>query len=511
MVDFPEATFQRNLNPLCWYMDLPEEKSNRELIGKFIKAGLFYTLKIQNKDGSYDQAYPHEHSYGATAFLLSDLITVYKSIKSSFTVFEKGQIEDGLRLSADFLCNRAEQHGFIANHLAGASLALKKAHTLFNDKRYDQKANELLGSIIDRQSEEGWFPEYGGADPGYQTLCMYYLAQIYRIDQTRRLKNALEKSLHFLQFFIHPDGTFGGEYGSRRTEIYYPGGIALLASEFTLAASMHEFMKNSIASGKTVNMIDVDMGNLAPLLSNYIAAHSVDKTQEGNLPLPLDVKNLIHIFKGAGLAAISRPTYYAILGTSNGSILKIYNKKSKKIILDDCGFLGETESGTKISSQITDISNPMVWKGDVFSTHSTFGFISGQTPSPFNYLMLRIANLTVMRVSFINEFIKKVLVKLLINKKSQIPLSLSREIDFRENSIHVSDKLEKSGAIRITSLVSGIKFSSIHMASSRYFTPAQFEVLDQPMIDLEALQNDGFVERKITIDISSSPKVENND
>ena len=468
-------------------------------------------MTLHHRDGSYDQAYPHEHSYGATAFLLPDMIAVYKSIKSVCSNVEKSRIEDGFRKSADFLCRRSEQHEFIANHLAGAVLALQQAHALFDEKRYDQKANEILGSILDRQSEEGWFPEYGGADPGYQTLCMYYLAQIYRIDQTKLLKNALEKSLQFLQFFIHPDGTYGGEYGSRRTEIFYPGGIAMLASEFPIAASMRIFMGNSIASGKTVNLIDVDMGNLAPLLSNYIAAHSVGKTEKDGLTLPIGEQNLTRIFKGAGLSAISKPAYYAVLGSSNGGMLKIFNKKSKKIIFDDCGYLGETKSGRKISSQNTNISNSLVWKDDVFRTRSTFSLISDQSPTPFNYLMLRIANLTIMRLRFINEGIKKNLVKLLINRKSQIPLSLSREIEFRENSIHISDKLEKSRQFQISRLASGIKFSSIHMASSRYFTPAQFESNDQREIDIEELQKEGFIKRNIVIDVKNSTEAVPND
>jgi hypothetical protein len=510
MVDFPEATFQRNLNPICWYIDQPEAKTYREILSKNIKAGLFYSFSLQHNDGSFDQAYPHEHSYGATAFLLPDLISVYKKVKGAFSEIERTRVEVGLRKSADFLCNGAEKHEYIANHLAGAALALKKAHSIFNEKKYDQKANDILNSILDQQSDEGWFPEYGGADPGYQTLCMYYLAQIFEIDHPMDLKTAIEKSLQFLQFFIHPDGTFGGEYGSRRTEIYYPGGIALLSPEFPIAASMHANMLNSITSGKTVNLIDVDMGNLAPLLSNYISANSIGEAQNNNPILPLEEQNLTHIFKNAGLVAISKPAYYAILGTSNGSILKIFDKNSKNIIFNDCGFLGETDDGRKISNQITDINNQLTWEGKVFRSHSSFGFISAQIPSPFNYLILRIANLTVMRVMLINEMIKKFLVKLLINKKSRISLSLSREVNFKENSILVTDKLEKYGSVRISSLVSGIKFSSIHMASSRYFTPAQFKALDHAEIDTKRLQKNGFVERKLTIDLNRSTKVKKN-
>ena len=151
--------------------------------------------------------------------------------------------------AADFLIRSSEQHSLISNHLAGAALGLFKAGELFQEKRYSDHGQFLLNSILTNQSTEGWFPEYGGADPGYQTLCMHYLAQIYIIKPSPELKLALGKSLGFLKYFAHPDGTFGGEYGSRRTEIYYPGGIALLASEFPDAASLNRYMLSSIEAG----------------------------------------------------------------------------------------------------------------------------------------------------------------------------------------------------------------------------------------------------------------------
>ena len=93
LIDFPEATFQRNIKPLCWFMDQPEAKSYRDTITENIKAGLLYALGIQHIDGSFDQAYPNEHSYGATAFLLPDLISAYETIKDKCSENEKKRIE----------------------------------------------------------------------------------------------------------------------------------------------------------------------------------------------------------------------------------------------------------------------------------------------------------------------------------------------------------------------------------------------------------------------------------
>lgn len=500
LVDFPEATFQRNIQPLCWFVEQPETEDSDNLV-EFIKAGLIYAFDIQHKDGTFDQAYPNEHSYGATAFLLPDLITAYKKNKEVFLEEERILIEKKIMRSADYLLNSFELHGFIANHLAGTALALLCSHQLFGDTKYKIASSNLVDKIIASQSDEGWFQEYSGADPGYQTLCMYYLAQIYQIEPSDKLRNALERSLQFLQFFIHPDGTFGGEYGSRRTEIYYPGGIALLSREFPVAFEMHTYMAKSIRAGNTINLIDIDMGNLAPLLSNYIMAASTKEISTSNYPLPNQQKDINQVFQSAGLVIIGTPSYYAVVGTSNGGILKVFNKKSNSLIYDDCGLLGETSSGQMFSNQTTNLKNPVMLNGNTIETSSKCYKISSQIPSPINYLILRIANLTLMRFRLINEAVKKVLVKLLINKKSPIPLRRIRKIEFQKQSIHITDKIEKTGHIQIKSLVYGNRFSTIHMASARYFTPSQLIKKDQPIIDIGVLNRTGSVSQSYIINL----------
>jgi hypothetical protein len=505
LVDFPEATFQRNIHPLCWFMDQPEAAGSEKLV-EFIRAGLLYTINIQHKDGSFDQAYPNEHSYGATAFLLPDLITAYQKIKESFLQDERIFIENRLMRSADFLYKAAELHGFIANHLAGAALALYKSYQLFKETKFKSASSNLVDKIIENQSDEGWFQEYNGADPGYQTLCMYYLAQILTLEHSEKLHNALERSLQFLQFFIHPDGTFSGEYGSRRTEIYYPGGIALLSQEFPVAAEMHITMKESIRTGDTVNLIDIDMGNLAPLLSNYIAAASIKERACKRSSLPNKQKEFTQVFKSAGLAIIATPAYYAVLGISNGGILKVFNKKTNALVYDDCGLLGETTNGHKFSTQTTNLNNPIKLDGNIFETSSTFSKTPSQFPTPFNFLLFRIANLTLMRCRSLNEAVKKVFVKLLINNNSSIPLRRIRKIKFRQNAIHIADKIEKTGSIRIKTLIYGNKFSAIHMASARYFTPSQLVKREQPIIDIETLQRTGVTAQSLIIDLQKDSK-----
>ena len=83
--------------------------------------------------------------------------------------------------------------------------------------------------------------EYDGFDPGYQTLCTYYLAEADRTNPDLGLIEPLRRSIEFLCNFANPDGSFGGTYGCRNTRFYYPGGIEALAQTIPEAASLASF------------------------------------------------------------------------------------------------------------------------------------------------------------------------------------------------------------------------------------------------------------------------------
>lgn len=499
LTDFPEATFQRNLAALRWYFRQSQAEFQPADAMEILRSGLEFTFKIQHRDGSFDQAFPNEHSFGATGFLLPDLITAYQAIKQDCCEVDRLLFESGLRHAADFLARHSEQHGLISNHLAGAALGLIKASAFFDEKRYVEKARNLLDFILGKQTGEGWFPEYGGADPGYQTLCMHYLAQIYKLEPSKALKEALQRSLAFLKYFAHPDGTFGGEYGSRRTEIYYPGGIALLAGEFQDASSLHHFMLPSIEAGNTVTLADVDMGNTAPLLTSTIIAAEYKTSKNKASALPFQQPLVNQEFPQAGIALRSRQKYYLVLGASNGGVVKVFKKRSGNLVLDDCGILGLDENNRKLTTQATRLDNSMQTNENSLACESDFYALTNTLPNPFNYLVLRILNLTLMRIGFLNEAIKKLMVGLLVKNSSRIAMSRKREITLDPQAIEITDTILNPGKMRLKLLTQGFKFTAIHMASAHYFTPSQAAPPQAQVLDHAALTSAGSLQVKKVI------------
>jgi len=468
-----------------------------------IMAGLNYTASLQHQDGSFDQAFPHERSFGATAFLLHSLSETFKIIKNDTDHRTHKRVERCLRQAAEFLCEHDERHGHIANHLAGAALALLNCADYFEESRYHQRAEVLLGYILENQSSEGWFLEYEGADPGYQTLCLYYLAQILQQIRSQELKIAIERAVEFIAYFVHPDGTFGGEYGSRRTAIFYPGGLALLSREFNLARSITQGMFRSICANTTVTLGDMDMGNLAPLLSNYVCALQTGVLEEeeyGQL-IPWERPKVTQDFSQAGLFVRGKDSYYAVLGTSNGGVLKVFDKQKRQILWDDSGYVGELNDGTVVTTQITKLNRSINLSEDEIFLKSDFYKALHLSPTPLRFVLLRLINLTLMRSVRLGNMIKKRLVNLLISNKHPCAITLHRKVRFEEGRVIVEDQLIKPSGDRVKWMEFGRKFVSIHMASAGYFEGWKAQNSSPvPKLDVDRLNKEGHLNVRVVIE-----------
>jgi hypothetical protein len=69
----------------------------------------------------------------------------------------------------------------------------------------------------------------------------------------------LQRLLAFLVYFVHPDGTVGGEYGSRATTHCFPYGLELLAAAgWSYAQWMLGHIRPAIEQGRMPSPLTVD-------------------------------------------------------------------------------------------------------------------------------------------------------------------------------------------------------------------------------------------------------------
>lgn len=480
LIDFPDATLQRIIYPLAFFWSFENKENeyfhNQKLL-EWIKNIILALEKLQHKNGSFDQTFPFEYSYGATAFILHDVLLAYELLKEKLSEQEKSCISHIVKFAAAFLINNKEEHGFISNHRAAAASALCLASKYWYSISAEDRIKEIIREIISHQTKEGAFLEYESSDPGYQSLCVYYLALCYRWSKSKALLESLEKAVEFLSFFVHPDGTFGGEYGSRNTEIFYPGGFETLRTEIPLAGKIADFMYSSLCSNAIINTEVVDAGNLCPLISNYIRAYleSKKRFKPSGLKLPFEKSQVKKFFEVPRIYIKGNSNYYSIMNLAKGGLIKVFDKKERRLIWDDCGFVGETVRGDLLTTQLfnprAEIS--CLEDGGELRVKTKFFKIRSQQPSPLKFIILRLFYLTFGRNITLGNWMKKVLVKLLISGKKQFPIQLQRKVTFHESKVIISDTIDREKGRSFKWLKFGTKFSAIHMASSKYYQKSQ--------------------------------------
>ena len=469
--DYSDATLQRLAYPLTnYYQKVDNDLYDEEKFLSWIIKSFNFIKSIQHTDGSFDQAFPHEHSHGATAFLLYDSACSFDLIQDKLDTAKRDEILRTIKKMADYLVVFDEEHGFISNHLAGAAAGLEKLFSITREEKYRIRARYYIDRILSRQSSEGWYWEYGGADPGYHTLAIYYLAHYYEGTREPEVLDSLKTACEFASYFVHPDGSFGGEYGSRNTEVFYPGGFAILHKEVPLAAAILNVMIGSIESGTTVNLDSIDLGNLAPLMNNYLdlAAYIPIKSNKMIESIPFQRSEFVKEFQDAGLVIHNGKKHYAVVGLSKGGVVKEYDKEKKTQVLDDCGYIGKLQNGKMISTQNHN-NHKIHYTPEFAEVQVPFYEISQNVPDPFKFLALRIFNVTVGRIRPVREMVKKLLVKVLLSNAGKSRFTLIRRIVFSD-PVKIVDSIEpQPDGGSFAFLDHGIKFSTIHMASSKYY------------------------------------------
>ena len=437
--------------------------------------------RLQHTNGSFDQAFPFEQSYGATGFLLYPLIEAARLVEAELTAGERSALEQTTRRAADFLCQHDERHGLISNHLAGAALSLAVAAERFAEPRFDEAASKLVDGLLDRQSPEGWFPEYDGADPGYQTLSLDYLSLLAERRPSARLSLALDRAVEFLSWFVQPDHTFGGVYGSRRTSLVYLGGLARLSVRNATAAAMCQVLGSAMGKGDIAGPSSMDAGNLAPLLTSTAAALPLLPAGAGDrAALPCARDNAHQDFPAAGLYVRSSPNYFVVCGAANGGTVTMFSRTDHRLLLDDGGYVCETSAGVRLTTQTTPTRATAA--ANAIDIDVPFVRMPTALPTPGRFILLRIANLTLMRNLAFGNWLKRRLVRLLMRHGGDTSLRLARRITFDDHAVAIEDRIENPEGLSLAWMRGGQSFSSIHMASAGYFHGARLGTARPPVI-----------------------------
>ena len=470
--DFINGTYQGAAHGFALLVKhnlLPDFLDRDDALG-LIDAIFKGTASITRRDGSLEEAYPYEKSFCVTSLVAYDLAAALVQLKENLPESQFDAYLDVIRPLITFTIKNNEQHGIISNHLASALAALVLWENLTGEKT--DKADMLLNIILDNQSDEGWFSEYGGADVGYQTLATAYLAASDKGIGEAGLHTAVERSLDFLKYFLHPDGSLGGIYGERNTEFYYPDGFEYLAERFDNAQAIAFFMRNSISKKSCVTLSSIDAPNLIPMFNSYCRAAVYAKSIKNAQDLPAQSDDVfLKQFNKAGLIVLNNADLYAVFSSKKGGAGIVFDKQSK-IMRQNYGVLYEDEKGRCYSTQGHDTES-LVSVDEInklIRIKTPLHAYQKMHPTPLQYIVLRCLNVSFMRFEFFNELIKKVLVKYVIKGEKNTVGYNKRLIRFDDQIIDIEDELELSDGTSLKFVPrDDVRFYSIHMASQGYW------------------------------------------
>ena len=470
VLDFPSGMSQEFVYPLAlaYYTDIDHNPFyHQSVIIDWVEAGILYAAKSSHPDGSCDDYFPYERAGGAAAFSLLACIESY-----TLMGLNNPEILRFFVKRADWLAHHQES-GRLTNHQALIVLCLELLSRLLQDNRWDKSKQSRLEQVLSWQNPEGWFQEYEGCDPGYHTLTISCLARVYELNPSNPLKDAIAKAVILASQFVHPDGSYGGEYTSRNTYNFFPHGFELVGKWMPEALHINDRFLPGLANGLAPcyaddRIIGHHTWNYLLTWRDYIADRPEIKPHS---------PGRFYLEEG-GILIDRRDQTELYLALNKGGVFKLF--KEGKLIASDTQFSLQVQEGNKIKNAVGHLvsnyktiveENEIIIKGSL-------GWAKQKQMNPLNLMILRIVMLSVGR--FFPNLIRKILQKVLITGKKTAPFHFQRRLQWQDGYWQVIDELSASTWDKVISGGIGVDQTSIYVVMSRTFQKGQL----QPWLDL---------------------------
>ncbi len=518
---FPSEMYQEGVLPLAlvYAHPLPGNRwHGDERLRELAIAALRFTASHCHRDGSCDDYYPFERALGAAVFSLSACTEAYRLLQ-----LDDGKLVEFFERRARWLM-RNDESGALANHQALAALALERVAMISGDRQFHDAAVERISKVLSWQHAEGWYNEYGGADPGYQTVTIDCLAKWFRLTGCRRSARSLRYAVQFARSFLHPDGSYAGEYGSRGTYHFYPHGMELLASDLGDAADLADGFLHGLGQHRQGYFDDDRM--FAHRLGNLIEAW-IDWSPLRPAASELPPSSGVQYYPAAQLLVARNEQTHLVVSAARGGVFKLF--QHGKNTSTDAGLILELEDGRVAVSQQHHLSRLVIEtasQGPAHSPGATFDvgdsqgvisfplaaevqlsvtgplhFSQGETATPLKQAIFHLGMITVGR--FCRGLIRGLLQRRLITGRRQAPVRLTRQIalsgpgsDSVAGSVRVIDTIELTSArAKVARMSFGVDHQSAYVAASSVYQ----ESVRQPWTDLSQYVEELNIYRQVTI------------
>ncbi|MBK4731661.1 hypothetical protein JJD41_17570 [Oxynema sp. CENA135] len=488
VVDFPSGMSQEFVWPLAlaYHSAIADNPFyHQENLREWVEAGIIYAARSAHADGSCDDYFPYERAAGAAAFSLLACVESYQLFD-----LDHYEVLKFFERRANWLADHHES-GQLTNHQALIVLCLERVGALLQTDRWDRAQAKRLERVFSWQNEEGWFQEYEGCDPGYHTLTISCLAQVYQSRPDDRLKQVLEKAIELAAQFVHPDGSYGGEYTSRNTYNFFPHGFEVMGREMPVGLQINDRFLEGLDRGLSPCYGDDRI--LGHHTWNYLLAWRdfVPERPESLRPKAgrvwLKQAQLLidrRITRGEGVqdatSAGDRPTpdVELYLAMNKGGVFKLF--RNGTLLFSDTQFSVKVLKGKKFKNAVGHLVDDyeVEVREDEILIQGKLGWAKQQQMTPFKAIVLRLVMLSFGR--FFPNLIRRILQKMLITGKNKAPFDFIRRLRWNGRQWQIVDELIANSWDGVKAVGIGADQTSIYVVMSRTFQPGQL----QPWLDL---------------------------
>lgn len=461
-MDFPCGMYQEFTLPLAlaYAHDFPDnEFRGVERVRELALAGVDYARRSAHSDGSCDDYFPYERALGALVFSL------YANTETALVLGDKRpEFLEFFARRASLLMRRNET-GQLTNHQAFAALGLYNVYLLTGDEKFRHGSDDFVQIVRSWQSPEGWFQEYEGADPGYQTCTISFLAKLFQKSKDDSLLALMNPAVDFSWYFMHPDGSYAGEYGSRNTYHFYPHGFEVMARYNQKAAQIADQFLTRALPDRTRYFNDDDR-MCAHYLYDWMQAYLDFSPVRAEQPLNSRQPEQKY-FEKARMCVEIAPKYHAVVNLGKGGVVKVTSERGP--VYSDTGLIARNANGQVIVSHIVDDYQVRV---DLPAHRLS---VSGQMcerrqklATPLTQIIFRLVNITIGR--FAPNLLRAMLQKVLITGKRRTQYRFAREFTFALDGIEIRTRLDRSQDLPpIESVHLGSDATSIYVANSNVY------------------------------------------
>ncbi len=529
-VDFPSSIAQFGMQSLALayihpFPDNPYRGSPKILL--YALAAMDYLTRIQRPDGSFDEFYPNERGWaGPTGFLVYAMCDSRRLLDGHIPRDLDEKLRVCIARAARFLAEHDEP-GVLANHHAMAVLPVYEAYRILGEKRLLTGFHARLDDFLRACHEEGWCLEYDGADIGYLSATVSFLGKLRKLYTDERIEQVIGRAIEFCSYFTFPDGHYGGSLGSRQTLHFYPHGFELAAPENPTAAAVAEAMLRALWAGRLVPPeIQEDryfLYRIPELLQSWVDW----SPRPANLPLlPCEGPPFERTWPAAKIHVRRTENAYLAVNLAKGGVLQVARTDgAPRLVISDCGILAETADGRVLTSQWIDPDLRIDFARGSGSNEGRppgreAGAGRGDDPPPgsdppvslevsgaLHYVVMKVftpPKMIAFRLFLLifgwNTAIayrtKGWIRQLLMTRSGAAPARFRRTLRFANESVTVTDRIERGGGPAFRRVKIGDDFSVRYVPQSRYFQQFELGVSGSYLTeaDITRLNREGVIE-----------------